>query len=137
MCDKNFKSLKKEREEDIRKSKDLTCSWRGKINIIKKWHFYQNQSTYSIQSPSKSKHNSSQTLKEQYSTFIWKNKKTQDSQSILYNKKKTSRGITIPDIKLYYRSTVMKTAWDWQKNQWVDNGIERKTAMLIHTPKNM
>ena len=32
---KNFKSLKKEVEEDIRRWKDLLCSWTGRINILK------------------------------------------------------------------------------------------------------
>ena len=35
LYDKNFKSLKKEIEEDTRKWKDLSCSWVGRINIIK------------------------------------------------------------------------------------------------------
>jgi hypothetical protein len=34
--DKNFKSLKKEIEEDLRRWKNLPCSWIGRINIIKK-----------------------------------------------------------------------------------------------------
>ena len=33
--DKTFKSLKKEIEEDIRRWKDLPCSWIGRINIVK------------------------------------------------------------------------------------------------------
>ena len=33
--DKNFKSPKKEIEEDIRRWKDLSCSWIGRINIVK------------------------------------------------------------------------------------------------------
>jgi hypothetical protein len=33
--DKNFKSLKKETEEDLRRWKDLPCSWIGGINIVK------------------------------------------------------------------------------------------------------
>jgi hypothetical protein len=33
--DKNFKYLKKEIEEDIRRWKDLPCSWTGRINIVK------------------------------------------------------------------------------------------------------
>ena len=32
---KNFKSLKKEIKEDLRRSKDLPCSWIGRINIVK------------------------------------------------------------------------------------------------------
>jgi hypothetical protein len=35
LYDKNFKSLKKEFEEDLRKWKDLPGSWIGRINIIK------------------------------------------------------------------------------------------------------
>jgi hypothetical protein len=35
LYDKNFKSLKKEIEEDLRRWKDLPCSWMGRINIIK------------------------------------------------------------------------------------------------------
>ena len=31
----NFKSLKKEIKEDLRRLKDLPCSWIGRINIVK------------------------------------------------------------------------------------------------------
>ena len=33
--DKNFKSLKKEMKQDLRRWKDLPCSWIGRINIVK------------------------------------------------------------------------------------------------------
>ena len=35
LYDKNFKSLKKETKEDLRRWKDLPCSWIGRINIEK------------------------------------------------------------------------------------------------------
>lgn len=35
LYDKNFKLLKKEIENDIRRWKDLPCSWIGRINIVK------------------------------------------------------------------------------------------------------
>jgi hypothetical protein len=35
LYDKNFKSLKKEIEEGLRRWKDLPCSWIGRINIVK------------------------------------------------------------------------------------------------------
>jgi len=35
LYDKHFKSLKKEIEEDLRRWKDLPCSWIGRINIAK------------------------------------------------------------------------------------------------------
>ena len=35
LCDKNFKSLKKETEEDLRRWKDLPCVWLYRIRIVK------------------------------------------------------------------------------------------------------
>ena len=35
LYDKNFRSLKKEMEEDLKKLKNLPCSWVGRINIVK------------------------------------------------------------------------------------------------------
>jgi hypothetical protein len=41
--------------------------------------------------------------------FTWNNKKTMIAKTLL-NDKRTSGGITMPDLKLYYRATEIKTA---------------------------
>jgi hypothetical protein len=51
--------------------------------------------------------------------IIWNNKKPRISKTIL-NNIKTSKEITIPDLKLYYRAIVIKTVWYWYSYRQVD-----------------
>jgi hypothetical protein len=57
--------------------------------------------------------------------FIWNNKNHRIVKTIL-NSKRTSEEITIPDLKLYYRTIVIKTSWYWYRDRQVDqwNRIE-------------
>jgi hypothetical protein len=52
LFNENYKPLKREINEDIRRWKDLPCSWTGKINIVK-MAILPKQSVCSMQSLSK------------------------------------------------------------------------------------
>jgi hypothetical protein len=115
LCDKNFKSLKKEIEEDLRRWKDLPCSWIGRINIVKMAIFLKAIYRFNaipIQIPTQF----FTELEKQSFKFIWNNKKPRIAKTIL-NNRRNSGGITILDLKLYY---MVKTAWYWYSEKQVD-----------------
>jgi hypothetical protein len=113
LCDKNFKSLKKE-IEDLRRCKHLSRSWIGRINIVKmailpKASYRFNAIPIKIPTQFFTERKKGQFAN---SSGITKKKKKKPKKpriaKIILNNKRSSGGITMPDLKLYYRAIVSK-----------------------------
>ena len=96
-------------EDDTNRWKDIPYSWIGRIVIVKM--AILPKANLQIQcNPHQNTNGIFHRTRTNNYKICWKHKRPQTAKTILRKKNKAG-GIMLPDFKIYYRATAIKTVW--------------------------